>query len=131
MSTLQIPLNEMCRIFGDVTRLQARFGGVDYRKVFMVNTSATETLQLARMWFLSQPAYGNVMAMGLGTPTDTDGTIISYASPTDYSAALFLGDLGPSAVTPIWLQRVVSAGTKDFDRAYFQLALNGKAQPGV
>ena len=131
MSTLQIPTAEMCRIFGDVTRLQAKFGGVDYRKVFLVNTNPTASLDVARMWFLMQPGIGNVMAMGLGSETDTDGTLISYTSPTDYSNALYLGDLPAGKIIPIWFQRVVTAGTKHFDRAFFQLALTGKTILGA
>jgi len=131
MSTLEIPKNQLCLIFGDVSRSAARYGGVEYRKVFAVNTHPTGELYSGRLWLLMQPIDGVDMAIGIGTLDDTDPDPIPFVSPTDKSQAIYLGDLVPGSVTPIWLRRVVSPETPEFDRGFFQLALTGNALQGA
>lgn len=131
MSTLEIPKDQLCLIFGDVDRGQAKYGGVDYRKVFAVNMHPTAELLVARLWLLMQPNAGVQVGIGLGTPTDADGEAIQYSSPISPADAIYLGDKAAGSVIPIWIRRVVPAGTPEFERAFFQLALTGKALQGA
>lgn len=131
MSTLEIPKDQLCLIFGDVGRGQAKYGGVDYRKVFAVNAHPTDELLVARLWLLMQPSAGVQVGIGLGSPTDTDGEAIVYSSPISPTDAIYLGDLAPGSVIPVWIRRVVPANTPEFERGFFQLALTGKALQGA
>lgn len=131
MSTLEIPKSELCLMFGDVTRGQAKYGAVEYRKIFALNSNPTLDFYVGRLWLLMQPNAGIQMAIGIGDMIDTDGELISYSAPMAAQDAIYLGDLPPGSITPIWLRRVIPAGTPEFDRGFFQLAFTGKALQGV
>lgn len=131
MSTLEIPRDELCLIFPDVDRGEAKYGDVKYRKIFAVNVHVTDEFLVSRLWLLMQPNAGIKIALGLGTLTDTDGEAISYSEPMSKESAIYLGDLAPGVIVPIWMRRVVPAGTPEFDRGFFQFALTGKALMGV
>jgi hypothetical protein len=131
MSTLEIPKTEISLMFGDVTRGEAKYGAVEYRKIFAINMNPTDDFYVGRLWLLMQPNEGVEVAIGLGTLTDTDGELITYSAPMSAQDAIYLGDLPPGSITPIWLRRVVHAGTPEFDRGFFQLAFTGKAALGV
>jgi hypothetical protein len=126
LSTLEIPLDQMCLIFPDVTRGQAKYGAVEYKKVFAINMSALDTLSAGRLWLLMQPLANIKMAIGVGSPTDTDGSLIEYTSPSSKKTAVYLGDMAPSQSIPIWIRRVVPLGAPEFERGFFQLALTGQ-----
>jgi len=126
ISTLEIPKDKLLLVFGDVTRDQQQYGAVTYRKVFALNLHPLDDLNVAEMWLLMQPCAGIEMALGIGTNTDTDGSVISYSSPTSQDEAIALGDISPGNMRPIWIRRVVHAGTPEFEVGFFQLALSGK-----
>ncbi len=125
ISTLRIPLDQLCLVFPDATRGQLKYGGVDYRKFFVVNAHPTDTLFSARLWLLMQPTGGSQAAVGRGDATDTDGESVEYSSPSSRENALYLGDLAPGSATAFWARRVVPALTPPFDRGFFQMAVAG------
>jgi hypothetical protein len=131
MSLIEVPKDEMCLLFRDVTRDQASNGLVDYKKLFMVNTNPADDLFVTKMWMLMQPGDRIEMAVGLGTLTDADGSVISYSTPDSIENSIYLGDLGSGKVTPIWLRRAVPTGIPEFEKDFFQLAFAGKAEIGA
>jgi hypothetical protein len=131
LSTLEIPQDQMCFMFPYVTRGQAKYGAVQYKKVFAINMSPDQELFVSRLWLLMQPSAGIKIAIGIGSPTDTDGEAITYSAPISKETAIYLGDLIAGSIIPIWIRRVIPAGTPDFERGFFQLALTGKALLGV
>ena len=126
ISTLEIPKDKLSLIFEEVTREEQQYGSVTYRKVFALNLHPLDDLNVAEMWLLMQPCTGMEMALGIGTNNDTDGSLISYSSPISQDDAISLGDISPGNMRPIWIRRVVHAGTPNFETGFFQLALSGK-----
>lgn len=131
MSTLEIPKDQLCLVFPDVTRGQAKYGAVQYAKVFSVNTNPVDELFSARLWLLMQPGDGSQVSIGIGSPTDTDGEAIDYTAPLSRTDAIYIGDQTPGKITPIWIRRVIPALTPEFERGFFQLALTGQAFKGA
>ncbi len=131
MSMLEIPRDQLCLIFPDVGRGQARYGAAEYRKVFAVNVHPTDDFFVTRLWLLRQPCAGIEMALGLGDPTDTDGEAVSYSAPMAAKDGIYTGDIAPGQAVPVWVRRVVPADTPEFERGFFQLAFTGRALIGA
>jgi hypothetical protein len=132
ISTLEIPVDQPCLAFSALGPLQLKNGWTDYVKVFAVNTSPTDTITGAILWTLMQPAYGQQVSLGIGGPSDSDGTVIPYSQPTQDSP-IVLGNLAPGQAVAIWVQRSVAAGAPRFEAAFFQAAIEDSdlQDPGV
>lgn len=131
ISALVISQAQISQLFPPVTSDMALYGWTDYRKIFMVNTNATDTLGSAGIWLLMAPGNGQQINVGIGNANDTDGTLITYFEPNSVSMPIPLGDAVPNQATGIWLQRVVPALTPCFKQpCFFQLGLQGQANLG-
>lgn len=126
ITATRIPNNVASSLFPRVPRQALEEGRVDYRKVFLKNENA-ESLALnnAGVFLLLQPTAGEVIGIALGTPTDTDGSNLTYAAPDVKEDALPLGDLSPGESQAVWIRRQVQAGQNVFETSTFQLAAFG------
>ncbi len=121
-----IPNNQPSGLFPQVPRVALEEGRVDYRKVFFKNENA-ESLALnnAGVFVLFQPTAGEVVGIALGTPTDTEGSALTYVAPSTKEAALMLGDMSAGQAQAIWIRRQVNVGQNVFETSSFQLAAFG------
>jgi hypothetical protein len=127
LGTLQIDPTVFGQLFGPVWQQGLVNGWTDYRKVFAVNLSGTDILSSAVLWILQQPGAGQQISIGLGGDDDTDGTVIQYGQPMNQASAIALGNINPGQAIPIWIQRVIPAGSPMFSICNFQLVLSGEA----
>jgi peptide subunit release factor 1 (eRF1) len=82
-------------------------------------------LNNAAVFVLFQPTAGEVIGIALGTPSDTDGSNLTYVAPDVKEEALPFGDLSPGESQGIWIRRQVEAGQNTFETSSFQLAAFG------
>lgn len=112
-------------LFDLITAVENGTNQVDYRCVFLHNSSQTGTLASAVVWIASQVAGGADIAIGVdtnapsivsstGTQAVTAADVISapvgitFSTPTSQGAALLLGTLPPNYVVPIWMRRTAN-----------------------
>ena len=125
ITNVEIPRTEVCTIFPQLSRMDLKFGSETYRKVFFKNTDPLLTLSSPRFWILFQPTQGGEMAIGVGTPTDVNGLVPTYVSPTSKEAALTFPDLAPGEACAVWIRRITPANMAEFTSSAFQLAVEG------
>jgi hypothetical protein len=123
ITATQIPGGLASGLFPQVPRAALEDGRVDYRKIFLKNAN-TESLALnnAGVFVLFQPTAGEVVGIALGTATDTDGSALTYVSPSTRAGALMLGDVLAGTAQAVWIRRQVLAGQNVFSTSSFQLA---------
>jgi hypothetical protein len=125
ISATPIPNNSPSLLFPQISRLSLEEGRVDYRKVFFKNEEPVLALNNAGVFVLFQPTANEHIGLALGTPTDTDGSVLTYTAPSTKAGALMFADLSSGESQAIWIRRLVDAGQEPFITSTFQLAAFG------
>lgn len=126
ISTTLIPNNQPSGLFPQVPRIALEEGRVDYRKVFLKNVNAESlALNTPGLFILFQPTAGEEVGIALGTADDSDGSNLTYVSPSNKGNALAFDALLPDTAQAFWIRRRVNAGQNVFKTSSFQLAAFG------
>lgn len=137
-STTTISDATLNNLFDDVAAAEASTGDVEYRGIFVMNTS-TETLSSAKFWLsasttapgdewyfagdgVTQPNTANSMSViaDESTAPTPSGSWLSF------SQTLSLGDLTPTKSFGIWIKRSVSVGAASYANNSASLAFLGE-----
>lgn len=113
-------------LFNLLTGDQNAAGQVDYRCVFVYNSSTTNIFYSPVLWISSQVAGGADLAIGVDpissfdvntvsaqanqitTTTTTPVSTIAFSAPVTKQTGLSLGDMLPGTVKGIWLRRTAN-----------------------
>lgn len=125
-------------LFDDVSSAEALAGDSEYRCVYVKNTHATLTLQLAKI-FLQANTTGNRISIALGGEgvNGTAETVANentapvgevFSQPVDYAGGLSLGSLAPGDYFPVWVKRVIPASAAAATDTY-TLRVQGETNP--
>ncbi len=125
-----IPVDALVRLFPDVLLAELKTGAIHYIKVFVVNTSPTDTLEAAAA-FMTQPADGESLALALGGVSDSDPTPLVFQDHPNYPGGLALGSLVPGQSAAVWIRRVTPVMPDLQEPAFFQLFVRGLAPDAV
>jgi hypothetical protein len=118
-----VPESGKNNLFQDTPWQSLEAGQVVYKKIFLKNSSTT-VLSALLVWLL-QPTEQEVVSIGLGTPTDTDGTVVTYSNPTR-DEGFALPTMNPGDAVAIWLRKTTPPNTPAFvNNNLFQIALTG------
>lgn len=108
-------------LFDNVASDEAAAGDIEYRCIYVENTSGADTLLSAVAWISSNtPSTDTTLDIGLGTSAmnGTEQTVtdestapvsVTFSAPATKAAGLSIGDMAPADDKAIWLRRTVSA----------------------
>ena len=125
-------------IFPQVTALEAGSSGlIDYRCIYIHNKNVTSTISDARFYMEVGPSSPLIsITIGLGVAKgQAEATItdrydspewVTFVSATTSANGLVLPSLGPDEYMPIWIKRVVTAGSAQSGVASFILTCVGE-----
>ena len=125
LSQTRVVGSVMHNLFDVVTGTENAAMDVEYRCMFFANTSADDTLSLARIWIESQVDGGAVCAIGLDPTgvTDIDSATaqavtvanestppagVTFSAPTAEVDALSAGSVGPRQCFALWVRRTAA-----------------------
>lgn len=126
-SSVEITSAQLHNLFDKVTSAESESGDVEYRCLYVENTSATDTLEAA-VAYVSQntPSPDTTVDIGLGTSA-IDGTeqtvadestapaTVSFSAPSDSESGLVIGNLTAGQHKAIWIRRTVSAAAAAYN----------------
>lgn len=107
----QVPTTGSNNLFPDVPWQSLVPGQVIYEKVFLSNTGDAPAPDPS-LWLL-QATSREVVSIGIGTSSDSDGTVVSYTVPTRGNP-LTLPDMNPGDSVALWLCKTTGANTPQF-----------------
>lgn len=114
-------------LFDNVTSDEAAAGDVEYRCVYVANTSGADTLLSALAWISANtPSADTTLEIGLGTSAvgGTEQTVadegvaptgVTFSAPAARGAGLSIGNMAPGQHKAIWLRRSVTSGAAAFN----------------
>lgn len=122
-SSVEIVTDTLSNLFDEVTGDEHTAGDTNYRCLFVKNDSA-ETAYNVKLWIDSNTtAVDDTLNIGLDLAGqgDTADTIadedtapdpaVTFSAAATQAAGLDLGDMAPGVSYPIWVKRIVSAGS--------------------
>lgn len=124
-------------LWDDVGSGEASAGDVEYRCIYVKNTSGTDTLLSAKAWIQSNtPSTSTTVDIALGsaavsateTAVANESTAPSgptFSAPTDKASGLTIGDLAAGAYKAIWVRRTVTAGAGAYNNDGYTLSVGG------
>ncbi len=125
ISGTQIVDATLNNLWPDTTGDQAATGNITFRKIFVKNNHGTLTLTDPVTFILQQADDDEDIAIALGTPSDTDGSALTYSVPLDKSSGLTFPDLAPGASQGIWIRRTTPAAAAAFPGASARVQVEG------
>lgn len=124
-------------LWDDVGSDEASAGDVEYRCIYVKNTSGTDTLLSAKAWVpTNTPSTSTTVDIALGsaavsateTAVANESTAPSgptFSAPTDKASGLTIGDLAAGAYKAIWVRRTVTAGAGAYNNDGYTLSVGG------
>lgn len=128
----------MNNLWDDVSAAEASAGDVEYRGIFLMNTSTTLTLSNARVWIsATTSAPGDEWAICTdSSSTNTSNTMSSISdettaptqtgSWTTFGTTLSIGAMGPTKSIGVWIRRSVSAAAASFASDSASITFDGE-----
>lgn len=140
ISTTEVPDASTSNIFPPMTGAENAAENLDYTCIFVHNNHPTLTYRNARVWVSGDVAGGATVSIAVD-PTATSALdaataqavvatnkntappgVGPFTEPTDPSAALVIGDLGPGDVHAFWVRRTATnSGAMTADGATFRV----------
>jgi hypothetical protein len=122
-SSVEITSDSLSNLFDEVTGDEHTAGDTEYRCLFVKNDSA-ETAYNVKLWIDSNTTSAEdtlnigLDLTGVGDEADTiadestaPDPAVTFSAAADQDNALDLGDLAAGESYPIWVKRIVSAGS--------------------
>lgn len=114
--------NNANTLFDDIAVADSVAGDTEYRCFYVKNAHGSVSMTNAVLWIDTQTPGADSIEIGLdaagagGTATtianeNTAPSGVSFSAPADASTGLSLGTLTTGQAYPVWVKRVVSAGT--------------------
>lgn len=112
------------QLWDDIPAAVSQSGGVQYRCAYLCNTHPSQSFADIRLWISQQPNGADRLALALDQAGVGDGLLtglagwidaaaespesaLDFTEPTDITAALVLGALGPGQSLAVWQRRTI------------------------
>lgn len=123
------------QLFDAASAADAQAGDVEYRCVYVHNSSGADTMINATVHLSGNtPLPTTTIDIGVGTAAvnaneqtiadeDTAPTGVTFSAPSSQGAALALGNIAPGEHKAVWLRRTIAAGAGSSANDTFSLAV--------
>lgn len=123
-SSVEIVDNTLNNLFDDVSGAEHTAGETNYRCIFVKNSNAADTAYSSKLYIeTNTPGAESTVTIGLDLAGqgDTADTVadestapdpaVTFVTADSYANAIDLGNLAAGVSYPIWIKRVISAGS--------------------
>lgn len=123
-SSVELVDNTLNNLFDDVSGAEHTAGDIEYRCIFIKNSNGSDTAYNSKVYIdTNTPGVDSAITIGLDltgkgdvadTVADEDTApdpAVTFVTADGYANALDLGNLAAGESYPIWIKRVISAGS--------------------